>query len=518
MQPALGFNDAFKAHLLRRLGSWGSRRSADDVRKLVTWAARGLPDGVIRDRVQSFRRALDSSRAANDLVDSFFRITPLVRRRLIENLLVNWGVSGAATRYHIMETEGWMPPSFAVISPTMRCNLRCVGCYAFEYRRDGELTTAEFDDVIEQCKALGIYFFTISGGEPFVREDLLDLIGKHSDAFFQIYTNGTLIDDAVADRLLELGNAMPAISVEGYEAETDARRGAGTYARLTSAMERLRARKLLFGISFTATRRNHDIITDEAFYDHYIDRGALFAWIFQYIPIGRSPDVGLTPTPEQRTELRRFVHALHRSKQLFVGDFWNDGVYTGGCMAGGRLYFHVTSNGGVEPCVFAHFSAGSVRKTPLREILQCDFFKAIRYEQPYRANRNLYTPCMIIDNPEVLRRLVSEYGVRPSHPGAETIVTHPEIVAHLDQYSEDIKRLADPDWERDHWRNPKSEWYRGGGYRLTRQWAHERADLVEWMARREMINRGAEEHQKRPEEHQEHSEEHQEHSEEHAHL
>lgn len=480
MQPTVGLQDAFKAHVLRKLGSWGSSRSADDVRKLVTWAARGLPDGAVRDRVQGFRRALDSSDAASDLVDSFFRLAPSIRRRLIENLLVNWGVLGASVRYHTMETEGWMPPNFVVISPTMRCNLRCRGCYAFEYTRGGELTTAEFDDVIGQCKALGIYFFTISGGEPFIREDLLDIVEKHGDAFFQIYTNGTLIDDAVADRLLELGNVMPAISVEGYREATDARRGRGTHDRLTAAMERLRERDLLFGISVTATRTNHHIIMREEFFDSYAARGALFAWIFQYIPIGREPDASLMPTPAQRTELRRFVHRLHRTKPIFIGDFWNDGVYTGGCMAGGRLYFHITSNGGVEPCVFCHFSVGSIRERPLREILQCDFFKAVRYAQPYRENRNLYTPCMIIDNPEVLRELVREFDLRPSHDGAETIVTDPAIVSHLDGYSREIKRLADPDWERDHWNNPGSEWYRGGGYRLRRQWADEREALVRW--------------------------------------
>ena len=159
----------------------------------------------------------------------------------------------------------------------MRCNLRCEGCYAFEYRRSGELTTEEFDDVIRQCKDLGIYFFTISGGEPFVREDLLDLLDEHNDTFFQIYTNGTLIDDGVADRLLELGNAAPATSVEGFRDETEARRGRGTYERILAAMRRLKERGILFGISGTVTKRNHDILSNGEFLDFYVSRGAVFA-------------------------------------------------------------------------------------------------------------------------------------------------------------------------------------------------------------------------------------------------
>ena len=49
------------------------------------------------------------------------------------------------------------------------------------------------------------------------------MLEEHDDRFCQIYTNGTLIDEKVADRILEIGNAMPAISVEGYRDETDAR-------------------------------------------------------------------------------------------------------------------------------------------------------------------------------------------------------------------------------------------------------------------------------------------------------
>jgi MoaA/NifB/PqqE/SkfB family radical SAM enzyme len=483
MPAKVGFRDSFKVQLLRRLGSWGSRLSADEVEKVLVWAAKVIPNRDIRTQVEGFHHAFTSYDAASETVRGFFELAPMVRRRFIENLLVNWGVLGASLRYQTLEDEGWFPPSFAVVSPTMRCNLRCAGCYAFGYRRDGELTTGEFDSVIRQCKDLGIFFFTISGGEPFVRDDLLSMLETHDDAFFQIYTNGTMIDDRMADKLLELGNAAPAISVEGYRTETDARRGAGVYEEVLGAMRRLKERGILFGISGTVTRYNHDILKSDEFFDFYMAQGARFAWLFQYIPIGREPNVDLMSTPEQRMELRARVRRLRATKPIMIGDFWNDGQYVGGCMAGGRLYFHVTSNGNVEPCVFCHFTVGSIREKPLKDIVACDFFRALRYEQPYSKAKNLYAPCAIIDNPGVLRRLIKEYGVRPSHSGAESVVEDTAITGFLDAYAARMHEMTEAEWVRDHYENPESQWYKHAE-RLRRQWGLERPHLERWYSER----------------------------------
>lgn len=487
MSAKVGFRDAFKVQLMRRLGSWGSRLSADDVEKLLVWASKVIPNRDIRAQAEKLHHAFTTYDVTSETVRGFFELAPTVRRRFIENLLVNWGILGGSLRYQNLEDEGWLPPSFAVISPTMRCNLRCEGCYAFEYRRDGELTTQQFDSVIAQCKDLGMFFFTISGGEPFVREDLLEIFEDHNDAFFQVYTNGTLIDEKMADRLVELGNVSPAISVEGYEGETDARRGPGVYERVLRAMRDLKERRVLFGISCTVTRYNHDILQSDEFLDFYADQGAKFAWLFQYIPIGREPSVDLMSTPEQRTELRHRVAELRAARPLFIGDFWNDGPYVGGCMAGGRLYFHVTSNGNVEPCVFCHFTVGNIKEQPLREILACDFFRALRHAQPYSEYKNLFTPCVIIDNPGVLRELVKEYGVQPSHEGAESLVEDPRIVEHLDAYAARMRELAEPEWLEEHYENPQSEWYKLGE-RIVRQWGLERPHLERWYSDR---HRGA---------------------------
>lgn len=113
---------------------------------------------------------------------------------------------------------------------------------------------------------------------------------KHSDCTFLSFTNGNLIDEKFADEMLRVKNFVPAISVEGYAEETDSRRGEGCYAAVVRAMNILKERKLLFGISCCYTSKNVDVIGSEAYFDDMISKGAMFAWFFTYIPIGVDAD------------------------------------------------------------------------------------------------------------------------------------------------------------------------------------------------------------------------------------
>ena len=100
--------------------------------------------------------------------------------------------------------------------------------------------------------------------------------------------------------MLRMGNFIPAISIEGFEEATDFRRGTGTYRKVIEAMQRLKARKLLFGISCCYTSKNAEVIGSEEYFDSMIEMGAKFAWLFTYMPIGASAVPELIATAEQR--------------------------------------------------------------------------------------------------------------------------------------------------------------------------------------------------------------------------
>ena len=181
-------------------------------------------------------------------------ISPKCRDALLDILFGNILRGGDAEAKEKFYMEfGFYPPTFVTISPTKACNLRCIGCYASSEERNAErLDLDVFDRIIQEIKELwGSHFVVISGGEPLLYKGLFDIAEKHRDTFFLMYTNGTLIDEKVAKKLAELGNITPAISVEGFEKETDTRRGKGVYKRIRKAMQNLRDSGVPFGISIT---------------------------------------------------------------------------------------------------------------------------------------------------------------------------------------------------------------------------------------------------------------------------
>jgi MoaA/NifB/PqqE/SkfB family radical SAM enzyme len=181
----------------------------------------------------------------------------------------------------------------------------------------------------------------ISGGEPTMwrsqGKGILDLARAHQDNYFLMYTNGTLINETFARELAEVGNITPAISVEGFEKETDARRGEGTHRKIREAFGNLKKAGVPFGISVTATRFNAEQLMSDAFIDTYFEeQGALYGWIFQYMPIGRKFTLDLMVTPEQRAWMYEREQRLIRERKIFMADFWNSGALSDGCISAGR--------------------------------------------------------------------------------------------------------------------------------------------------------------------------------------
>jgi len=292
---------------------------------------------------------------------------------------------------------------------------------------------------------MGIHFIVTQGGEMFVYAEMLDLYRKHKDIYFQVYTNGTLIDKKMAAVLAKLGNVAPMISLEGFQATTDQRRGSGVFKKVMQAMDNLKEVGCFFGASVTQTRHNTEEIISDAFFDLLVEKGCYIVWFFQFLPVGKDPSIELMASPEQRNALREKVAQIRGRLPIFIGDFWNDGPFVGGCIAAGRRFVHINNKGDVEPCAFAHFSVDNIKEKSLKEALKSEFFKFIRDKQPY-GNGNLLAPCMIIDNPEVLRQAVAKTGARPTHEGAQLILGDP-IREGLDNYARQIHQITRPAWE-----------------------------------------------------------------------
>jgi len=397
---------------------------------------------VVPDHKESIRKLKIHFRNNPLVMEQTRRLckNPKVLYKLFDSWVVDGILLGRPKREKIAAEIGVSVPSLILIDPTAACNLRCEGCWAGEYTKSDHLEPELFSRIIEEAKQLGIYWIVLSGGEPFCYPYLLDVVAQHPDSVFMVYTNGTLIDEKVADRLADLANLSPAFSLEGWREQTDARRGAGTFDKVTHAMDLLRERGVFMGASVTSMRNNIEALFSDEFIDFLIEKGVTYIWSFHYIPVGRHPNVDLMLTPEQRLWMVDRVKQLRNSKPVLIADFWNDGEHTKGCIAGGKHYFHINAAGEVEPCAFVHYAADNIRGKSLKEVLQNPLFKAYQKRQPF--NENHLAPCPIIDAPAALREIVQESQAHPTHTGAEQILQD-DLAGYLENLSKNWLEKAD---------------------------------------------------------------------------
>ena len=338
-------------------------------------------------------------------------------------------------------------PWLILMDPTSACNLHCTGCWAAEYGNKLNLTYDELDSVITQGKELGIYFYMYTGGEPLIRKnDIIKLCEKHNDCAFHAFTNATLVDDAFCEEMKRVGNLSLSISLEGFEEVNDLRRGAGVYDKVMHAMDLLKKHGQIFGTSICYTSKNIETVTSDEFLDLIIEKGCRFTWYFHYMPVGNEAAVELLPTKEQREYMYhrvREIRSMEGGKPIYAMDFQNDGEFVGGCIAGGRNYCHINPNGDVEPCVFIHYSGANIREVSLLDALKQPLFMAYRDNQPF--NNNHLRPCPMLENPEILQRMVKETGAK------STDLQSPESAEHLCgkclEYAQNWKESADRIWE-----------------------------------------------------------------------
>lgn len=283
---------------------------------------------------------------------------------------------------------------------TERCNLRCAHCYQDGYR-GAELAFQEWLEVLAQF----VDFLnapspghptmrghiTVTGGEPFVHHDFLDLLqvlAASRDRFsYAILTNGTLIDAPLARSLGQLGVCFVQVSIEGSQSTHDRIRGAGSYERTVTAAKHLVASGVRTLISFTAHRANYREFRDVARLGRQL--GVARVWADRLIPWGSGTALQaqmLTPDETReffgimrraRREARwdpfsRTQIAMHRALQFLVA-----GGPPYHCTAGDTL-ITIQPNGDLLPCRRMPIRAGNLLETPLRELYDCELFQDLR--------------------------------------------------------------------------------------------------------------------------------------------
>jgi MoaA/NifB/PqqE/SkfB family radical SAM enzyme len=143
-------------------------------------------------------------------------------------------------------------------------------------------------------------------------------------------------------------------------------------------------------------------------------------------------------------------------KPIFLMDFQNDGEYVGGCIGGGRNYFHVNAAGDIEPCVFIHYSDSNIREHTLLEALRRPLFQSFYRGQPF--NDNHLRPCPMLENPSLLGKMIGDTGARSTDLAATEAVD--ALCAKCDRYARAWAPVARRLWEDNPHPKPKTQYYR----------------------------------------------------------
>jgi len=260
---------------------------------------------------------------------------------------------------------------------TYACNLACVHCLSSSGRRDpDELSTTEAKAVIDELRALQVFYVNLGGGEPMIRRDFFELVSYCTDHHIGVKfsTNGTLLTADAARRLTAMAGLDVQISLDGVDAGTnDLVRGPGSYDTARRAMDRLADAGFgPFKVSVVVTRQNVGQLDDfKALADSY---GAQLR-VTRLRPSGRGADSWhlLHPTNAQQHQIYRWllVHSDPRSASpVLTGDSFFHLNALGESLPGlnmcgaGRVVCLIDPVGDVYACPFVihdQFKAGSVR-------------------------------------------------------------------------------------------------------------------------------------------------------------
>ena len=439
-----GVKESFTKFAVNQALKYLEKNPEENLPKLMAMVDKVTPKDWYVSQRNAVRKTLEEKGNWYDFILRLWDLDPEVRKTIFKNLILNASLTGSARQDELSAKYNCNVPWAILLDPTSACNLHCTCCWAAEYGHSLNLSLETIDSIIRQGKEMGTYMYIYTGGEPLVRKkDLIKICEMHPDCEFLSFTNGTLIDEEFCQDMLRVKNFVPAISLEGFEDANDSRRGQGVYDKVLAAMALLKQHKLPFGISTCYTSRNYADISSEKFFDMIIESGALFIWFFHYMPVGNDAVTELLPTPEQREAVYRRIREFRSKKAIFSMDFQNDAEYVGGCIAGGRRYLHINAKGDVEPCVFIHYSNVNIHDASLLDALRSPLFQAYHDNQPF--NDNMLRPCPMLENPEILRRLVAETGA------VNTDYMNTESADHLcgkcTHYAECWKPKADELWQ-----------------------------------------------------------------------
>jgi MoaA/NifB/PqqE/SkfB family radical SAM enzyme len=243
-------------------------------------------------------------------------------------------------------------PPIVFISVTQRCNLICKGCWATGVKEPHDMDPALLDKIIRESATQGVRFFGLLGGEPLLLPWLPDFMKNHPKAYFQLFTNGRFLDQAMAAKLVAAGNVTPLISIEGVGDSYQARRGDNDmYNRALEALDACSKAGLVTGVATSVSASNFKDTVSPAFIQQMVEHGAHYIWYYIYRPSGPNPGFEEVLTDQQVRELHAFLLDQRKrvTSAVIIDAYWDE-EGRARCPAAAGINLHIGARGDVEPC------------------------------------------------------------------------------------------------------------------------------------------------------------------------
>ncbi|MBI1357384.1 MAG: radical SAM protein [Acidobacteria bacterium] len=379
--------------------------------------------------------------------------------RALRKFVWNFGVKGmwSVQKFKKRIKQGEYFPPFLFLSIISGCQLRCQGCWVDVASESKRIELDDLDRIVTDAKKRGNSYFGILGGEPFLHPQLFDLLGRHPDCYFQIFTNGHLIDDARAAELRRVGNASPLISVEGDVMVSDERRGRSNVLDKTLAgIEACRRHRLITGVATSVCQTNIEDLVNDAWLRRLIQMGVHYAWFHTYRVVGPKPAGHLALTPEQVLRVRRFIVETRAKLPIAIVDaYWDDEGQALCPMATGVSH-HISPYGDVEPCPIIQFAKESIHDRPslYETMTQSGFLRDFR-ETAAKTTRG----CIVLERPDLVRELVERHGARDTTQRQTAFVELENLTGRNSQYNPG-NEIPEEHWA---YRIAKKHWFFGFG-------------------------------------------------------
>ncbi len=278
------------------------------------------------------------------------------------------------------------------------CNLTCKHCFAGVLpRNEHPLSVREMDTLFGDLARIGSFRLGLTGGEPLLRKDLLDILDAATEHGLHpcFTTNGLLVTEDLARALGQRELVWLNVSLDGPTAETnDAIRGAGTFAAVLDNLRWLR-RHARFTLAFTIMQTNAHLVQACAELAYAV--GAHTAVFRPLYPVGVARDhLELMPSYSQySTALRELAEMDCPGGDLHGLDPFSPEsraptdpqIHTSHTCGAGTQVCSISVQGDVNPCSFLGptFNGGNVRRTPFPQLWR-ESQQFQRMRQPARAD------------------------------------------------------------------------------------------------------------------------------------